>query len=138
MQTKQYTLALPSYTRGMHHITDKIENLFDSTIQIGIAHIFLQHTSASLCLSENVDPEVREDVESFLSDLIPEDYPKFTHTYEGSDDMPAHLKNIIIGSSLTIPISHGRLALGTWQGVYLYEHRNHGGNRNIVITLQGT
>ena len=106
-------------------------------ITTGLAHLFLQHTSASLTINENVDPSVRSDTETFLNDLVPEAYPKFRHTYEGSDDMPAHLKNMLMGTSLTIPVSHGRLALGTWQGIYLFEHRDHAGSRTILITLQG-
>jgi secondary thiamine-phosphate synthase enzyme len=121
----------------MHLITDQIEELFDDAVSTGIAHLFLQHTSASLCINENVDPSVRSDAETFLNDLIPETYPKFRHTYEGSDDMPAHLKNMLLGTSLTIPVTQGRLALGTWQGVYLFEHRDYAGSRTLIITLQG-
>jgi len=137
MTTKQYTLTLPSYNRGMHLITNKIEALFDGSVSTGIVHLFLQHTSASLCINENVDPSVRSDAETFMNDLIPESYPKFQHTYEGSDDMPAHLKNMLLGTSLTVPLSRGRLSLGTWQGIYLFEHRNYAGSRTIIITLQG-
>ena len=137
MTTKQYTLILSPCKRGMYLITDQIEALFDGAVSTGIAHLFLQHTSASLCINENVDPSVRSDAETFMNDLIPETYPKFQHTYEGSDDMPAHLKNMLLGTSLTIPLSRGRLSLGTWQGVYLFEHRNYAGSRTIIITLQG-
>jgi len=135
--TKQYTLTLPPYNRGMHLITNKIETLFDGSVSTGIAHLFLQHTSASLCINENVDPSVRSDAETFMNDLIPESYPKFKHTYEGSDDMPAHLKNMLLGTSLNIPLTSGKLALGIWQGVYLFEHREHASSRTIIITLQG-
>ncbi|WP_197548467.1 secondary thiamine-phosphate synthase enzyme YjbQ [Sulfurovum indicum] len=121
----------------MHLITEQIEAKIKGGISIGLAHLFLQHTSASLCINENIDPTVRSDAETFLNDLVPEDYPKFRHTYEGSDDMPAHLKNMFLGTSLTIPITHGKLALGTWQGIYLFEHRDHAGSRAIIITLQG-
>jgi len=121
----------------MHLITNKIEALFDGSVSTGIVHLFLQHTSASLCINENVDPSVRSDAETFMNDLIPESYPKFQHTYEGSDDMPAHLKNMLLGTSLTVPLSRGRLSLGTWQGVYLFEHRNYAGSRTLIITLQG-
>jgi secondary thiamine-phosphate synthase enzyme len=121
----------------MHLITDRIEAQMDHTITTGLAHLFLQHTSASLTINENVDPSVRSDTETFLNDLVPETYPKFRHTYEGSDDMPAHLKNMLIGTSLTIPVTHGKLNLGIWQGVYLFEHRDHAGSRTILITLQG-
>ena len=137
MTTKQFTLTLPPLSRGMHLITAAIEEQMNGAMTTGLAHLFLQHTSASLCINENVDPTVRSDTETFLSDLIPETYPKFRHTYEGSDDMPAHLKNMLLGTSLTIPVSHGRLALGTWQGIHLFEHRDHAGSRTIIITLQG-
>ena len=137
MTTKQYTLILSPCKRGMHLITDQIEALFDGAVSTGIAHLFLQHTSASLSINENVDSSVRSDAETFMNDLIPESYPKFQHTYEGSDDMPAHLKNMLLGTSLTVPLSRGRLSLGTWQGVYLFEHRNNAGSRTIIITLQG-
>ncbi len=137
MTTKQFTLTLPPVRRGMHLITDLVETKIEGAITTGLAHLFLQHTSASLTVNENVDPTVRSDAERFLNDLVPEDYPKFRHTYEGSDDMPAHLKNMLLGTSLTIPVSHGRLALGTWQGIYLFEHRDHASGRTIIITLQG-
>ena len=137
MTTKQYTLTLPPCKRGMHLITDQIEALFDGSVSTGIAHLFLQHTSASLTISENIDPSVCSDAETFMNDLIPESYPKFRHTYEGSDDMPAHLKNMLLGTSLTIPVTQGRLTLGTWQGIYLFEHRDHAGHRTIIITIQG-
>ena len=137
MITKQQTLTLPPMHRGMHLITAQIDERIKDTITVGTAHLFLRHTSASLCLSENVDPTVRSDTETFLNDLIPETYPKFRHTYEGSDDMPAHLKSLIIGASLTIPVTDGRLNLGTWQGIYLYEHRDHASSRSLIITLQG-
>ena len=122
--------------RGVHLVTRQIETEIRG-IETGIAHLFLQHSSASLALNENYDPDVRRDVESFLRSLIPDGWSGFTHTLEGPDDMPAHMKNILIGSSLTIPITDGRLNLGTWQGIYLLEHREHGGSRNIVITLIG-
>jgi len=137
MTTKQYTLTLPPYNRGMHLITNKIEALFDGSVSTGIVHLFLQHTSASLSINENVDSSVRSDAETFMNDLIPESYPKFQHTYEGSDDMPAHLKNMLLGTSLTVPLRKGILALGTWQGVYLFEHRDYASNRTLIITLQG-
>jgi len=137
MTTKQFTLTLPPFSRGMHLITEQIETQIESTISTGLAHLFLQHTSASLCINENVDPTVRSDAETFLNDLVPESYPKFRHTYEGSDDMPAHLKNILLGTSLTIPVTHGKLNLGTWQGIYLFEHRDHATSRHIILTLQG-
>ena len=137
MITKQYALTLPPLGRGMHLITQKIEELLDGSVSTGLVHLFLQHTSASLCLNENVDPSVRSDAETFLDDLVPKNYPKFRHTYEGADDMPAHLKNMLLGTSLTLPVGRGQLLLGTWQGVYLFEHRDHASGRTIIITLQG-
>jgi len=137
MTTKQYALTLPPSGRGMHPITQKIDDLLDGSVQTGLVHLFLQHTSASLCLSENVDPSVRSDAENFLNDLVPETYPKFRHTYEGADDMPSHLKNMLLGTSLAIPVGNGKLLLGTWQGIYLFEHRDNAGSRTIIMTLQG-
>ena len=137
MIVKQYTLTLPPLSRGMHEITSHINASIDRGITTGVAHLFLQHTSASLCIGENADPTVRSDTERFLNDLIPESYPHFRHTYEGSDDMPSHLKSTLIGCSLTIPLTHGKLNLGTWQGIYLYEHRDAASKRTIILTLQG-
>ena len=132
----QHTLALPPYPRGVHLITDRIAPHIRG-IRTGIAHLFLQHSSASLALNENYDPDVRTDTERFLRHLIPDGWEGFEHTLEGPDDMPAHLKNILIGSSLTIPVTDRRLNLGTWQGIYLLEHRHYGGERRVVITLTG-
>lgn len=138
MTVEQYSVTLPPFPRGFHLITDRIAPLLaKSGITQGLMHLFLQHTSASLSLNENADPTVREDAERFVDDLIPESYPRFLHTYEGSDDMPAHLKSMLIGTSLTIPVAHGELLLGTWQGIYLGEHRNHAPNRKLIITIQG-
>jgi len=134
-KVKQNSLTLPPFNRGVYLITDKIDNLL--TIDSGIVNIFLKHTSASLAINENYDPSVRSDIESFLSSLIPDGWSGFTHTLEGADDMPAHMKNIFIGSSLTIPIQNGKLALGTWQGIYLLEHRDYGGSRELLITEIG-
>ncbi len=134
--TIQRSITLSPMPRGVHLITRVVEEEIRS-IQTGIAHIFLKHSSASLALNENYDPSVRNDVERFLRSLIPDGWSGFTHTLEGADDMPAHMKNILIGSSLTIPITNGRLNLGTWQGVYLLEHREKGGKRTIIITLIG-
>ena len=122
--------------RGVHLVTRLIETEIRG-IETGIAHLFLQHSSASLALNENCDPDVRQDVESFLRYLIPDGWNGFTHTLEGPDDMSAHMKNILIGSSLTLPVTDGRLNLGIWQGIYLLEHRENGGSRNVVITLIG-
>ncbi len=132
----QHTLTLPSFSRGVHIITPHIKKRIEG-IQTGIANIFLLHTSASLAINENYDPDVRVDIETFLKDLIPDGYKLFSHTLEGEDDMPAHLKNIFIGSSVSIPIKDGNLYLGTWQGIYLLEHRNHFHKRELVITLIG-
>jgi len=137
MRTFQQSIRLPAYRRGFHIITDEIEKIVASSgIRTGLANIFLKHTSASLCINENADPSVREDFESFFSDIA-DDKPYYLHTYEGRDDMPAHLKNAILGTSLSIPVTNGRLNLGTWQGIYLGEHREFGGSREIVITIQG-
>ena len=106
-------------------------------MQVGILHLFIQHTSASLTLNENADPTVREDFESYFSRAVPEGEPYYRHRDEGDDDLPAHLKSSILGSSLSIPITRGRLNLGTWQGIYLCEHRNQGGARRVVVTVQG-
>lgn len=106
-------------------------------LQVGIAHIFIQHTSASLTLNENADPSVRRDFGSHMNEMVPEAAPYWTHTMEGSDDMPAHIKASLFGSGLAIPIRNGRLALGTWQGIYLCEHRNQRGRRSVMVTLIG-
>ena len=106
-------------------------------IAVGLMHVFIQHTSASLTLNENADPDVRVDLESGLDVLAPEHAPYYTHTLEGADDMPAHIKASLMGSSVSIPLSRGRLAVGMWQGIYLCEHRDHGGARNLVVTIQG-
>ena len=105
--------------------------------RIGLAHLFIQHTSASLTINENADPSVRSDMEAHFNHQVPERAPYYRHTYEGDDDMPAHLKSTIIGVALSIPVANGRLLLGTWQGIYLCEHRDHGGARRIVVTLHG-
>lgn len=106
-------------------------------VEIGLLHLMLQHTSASLTINENADPSVRKDMESFFNHTVAEDTPYFIHTYEGADDMPAHIKSSLLGCELTIPIQQGRLALGTWQGIILGEHRDHGGSRSIIATLHG-
>ena len=106
-------------------------------IRTGMMHIFIKHTSASLTINEDADPSVRTDFESHMNQMVPENAPYFIHTYEGPDDMPAHIKNSLLGSSVQIPITNGKLNLGTWQGVYLCEHRNHGGSRKVVVTVFG-
>lgn len=139
MQWQQVEFRLKPRPRGMHLVTPEVlsalPNLKD--VQVGILHLFIQHTSASLCLNENADPDVRADMERWLNQAVPDDAPYFVHTAEGPDDMPAHLKAALLGSSLTIPIRRGRLALGTWQGIYLGEHRDAGGSRTVVATVWG-
>ncbi len=135
----QKEIRLKPYSRGFHLITSEIINQLPEIKEInaGIAHLLLKHTSASLTLNENYDPDVREDMENFFNRTVKEDEPFYVHTSEGSDDMPAHIKSTLIGTSLSIPVTNGHFNLGTWQGIYLCEHRNHGGSRKILITLQG-
>ncbi len=134
----QQTLILKAQQRGFHLVTDEIVRQLKhlSDVKIGLLHLLLQHTSASLTLNENNDPTVRADMESHLLRHVPEDAP-YQHDYEGSDDMPAHIKSSLLGASLLIPVGEGKLLLGTWQGIWLGEHRRHGGNRRIIATLQG-
>ena len=135
----QKQISLPSHKRGFHIITHFVEESVKDIkkIDIGLLHVFIHHTSASLTINEDADPSVRQDFETHFNELVPEDNPKLIHTVEGPDDMPAHLKSAILGSSLTIPIQNGKLLLGTWQGIYLCEHRNIGGIRKLTLTLQG-
>ena len=135
----QREVILTPRPRGFHLITREIVAAVPEIgrYSVGLAHLFIRHTSAALALNENADPTVRADMEAYFSRLAPENAPYFTHTLEGPDDMPAHLKAVLLGSSLTIPISDGRLALGTWQGIYLGEHRDDGGPRRVVVTLTG-
>lgn len=139
MNWLQKELILSPRSRGFHLITREIVAAVPEIgrYSVGLAHLFIRHTSAALALNENADPTVRADMEAYFSRLAPENAPYFTHTLEGPDDMPAHLKAVLLGSSLTIPISDGRLALGTWQGIYLCEHRDDGGRRRVVVTLSG-
>ena len=136
---QQFQIQFRPQRRGFHLVTREILEQLDGLekFHIGILHLFLQHTSASLSLNENADPTVREDFESFFNDIVSEKKPYYIHTYEGSDDMPAHLKSSLLGTSLTIPIHKGRLALGHWQGIYLCEHRNFAGARTAIATLHG-
>ncbi|WP_369789137.1 secondary thiamine-phosphate synthase enzyme YjbQ [Rouxiella sp. WC2420] len=136
----QKEIKLKQRTRGFHLITDEILQQLPEIRQlsIGLCHVFIQHTSAGLTINENADPTVRQDFEGFFNRTVKENEPWYQHDYEGSDDMPAHLKSSLLGCSVSIPISNGRLNLGTWQGIYLCEHRNHGGSRRIVITLNGS
>jgi secondary thiamine-phosphate synthase enzyme len=134
----QRRLLLPSFKRGFHlitrHVVESLPELAE--FRVGLLHVFIQHTSASLSINENADPDVPHDLEQSFNALAPEDFP-YRHTCEGPDDMPAHVKASVLGSSVWVPVSDGRLALGTWQGIYLCEHRNQGGARSLVLTLQG-
>ncbi len=134
----QRQLALSPRKRGCHLITGEVMQAIPELrdLRVGLMHVFIRHTSASLTINENADSDVRRDLESSLNNLAPEDFP-YVHTLEGPDDMPAHVKASLMGSSLTIPVTDGLLALGTWQGIYLCEHRNQGGARSLVITLWG-
>ena len=135
----QREITLRPRPRGFHLVTDEILAGVPELreLRVGLAHLFIRHTSASLTLNENVSPDVRRDFEAYFNDAVPEDAPYWTHTTEGPDDMPAHIKASVLGPGLTLPVSNGRLALGTWQGVYLCEHRDHGGPRSLVVTLFG-
>ena len=135
----QKEIILPRHPRGFHIITDHIIRELPQIkdISAGLLHVFIKHTSASLTINEDADPTVRIDFESHFNETVPENAPYYRHTLEGSDDMPAHLKSAILGSSVSIPIGGGKLILGTWQGIYLCEHRNHSGNRRIVLTVNG-
>ncbi len=132
--TQQIEILLPSYPRGFHIITSHIEQEIELP-QTGVLHLFIKHTSAGLTLNENADPTVLDDFESSFNHLVKENEPFYKHTYEGSDDMPAHIKSSLVGSSLSVPISNHHLNLGTWQGIYLCEFRNHGGRRKLVGTI---
>ena len=136
---KQNKIKVGPYQRGFHLITKEVINgVFGlDKISIGIMHVNIMHTSASLTINENADSTVRDDFESHLNKIVPENEPHYKHTLEGPDDMPAHIKSSLLGSSLSIPINNGRVILGTWQGIYLCEHRNNGGQRSIVITVSG-
>lgn len=135
----QKPIKIAPKSRGFHLITHEIEQAIPemADVETGLLHLLIQHTSASLCVNENADPSVRRDMESYFLRSVPENASNFEHTLEGPDDMPAHIKSAILGCELTLPISHGRLNLGTWQGIYLGEHRNHGGSRRILATLNG-
>lgn len=134
----QKEIQLPAHPRGFHivtrHVIDALPELRE--VSVGLLHVFIKHTSASISINENADPDVPIDLESSFNSIAPEDFP-YRHTCEGPDDMPAHVKASMIGNSLTIPISNGRLCTGTWQGIYLCEHRNHGGSRKLVLTING-
>ena len=134
----QRELQLPEMPRGFHPITSQVVEALPelAEIQVGLLHVFIRHTSASLTINENADPDVPIDLESSFCAIAPEDFP-YRHTCEGPDDMPAHVKASLLGSSVSVPVQQGRLALGTWQGIFLCEHRNRGGRRQLVLTLQG-
>ena len=135
----QKDIQLRARKRGFHLITHDIEESLPelAAINVGLLNVFIQHTSASLTINENADPTVRTDFEQVFSRLVPENQPYYQHNDEGPDDLPAHIKASLLGPSITIPVKKGRLALGTWQGIYLCEHRNYGGSRRLVLTLQG-
>ncbi|PSL46329.1 secondary thiamine-phosphate synthase enzyme [Chitinophaga niastensis] len=139
MKIYQQSLLLNERRRGFHLITTEVIQALPqiSELKTGICQVFIQHTSASLTINENADPTVRKDFEMYFNKTVPENDPDYLHDDEGSDDMPAHLKAALLGSSVTIPIRNGRLVLGTWQGIYLCEHRNHGGGRGLVVTAWG-
>lgn len=136
----QKEMCLSKYARGFHLVTDIILNQFSEIekIKVGMFHVFIKHTSASLTINENADETVREDFESHISKMVPENMPYYLHNYEGTDDMPAHIKASLMGTSVQIPISNGRLNMGIWQGIYLCEHRNNASGRNLVLTAFGS
>jgi secondary thiamine-phosphate synthase enzyme len=135
----QREIRLDPRPRGFHLITGEVVRALPELgeLGVGLLHVFIRHTSASLTLNENASPDVRHDFDAFFDAAVPEDAPYWTHTFEGPDDMPAHIKASLLGPSLTLPVSRGRLAVGTWQGIYLCEHRDRGGSRSLVATLQG-
>ncbi|HWL09128.1 MAG TPA: secondary thiamine-phosphate synthase enzyme YjbQ [Planctomicrobium sp.] len=134
----QRQMTLPMFRRGFHLITPTVVSSLPelSSLKVGLLHVFIMHTSASLTINENADPDVPVDLESSFNSIAPESFP-YIHTCEGPDDMPAHVKASLLGSSVSIPVANGKLILGTWQGIYLCEHRNHGGHRRLTLTLQG-
>lgn len=135
---KQTTLTIETPGRGYYLITDEINSALQSIVadtEVGLLHVFLQHSSAGLTINENADPTVREDFKAFEEHLVPRNFP-YRHDYEGDDDMPAHIKSSLMGCQLTIPVTKGRLNLGTWQGIYLCEHRDRGHHRRLVLTVQ--
>ncbi len=135
--TTQTEIILPAYSRGFHLITPEVLSQLPNFPETGILHLFIKHTSAGLTVNENADPSVLHDYETIFNRLVPENMPGLTHTIEGPDDMPAHIKSSLVGSSVSIPITGGRLNLGTWQGIYLCEFRNRGGRRKLVATVLG-
>ena len=134
----QRQIRLPEFPRGFHLVTEHVFGALPELerVQVGLLHVFIQHTSASITINENADPDVPADLESSFNQIAPESFP-YRHTVEGPDDMPAHVKAAMLGSSVWVPVADGQICLGTWQGIYLCEHRNHGGSRRLVLTLQG-
>lgn len=132
---QQNTITLNTYKRGFHIITNEILNQIGDLPKVGILHLFIQHTSAGICINENADPTVLEDMNNWFDKNIKENELYYKHTFEGADDMPAHIKSVLVGTQLSIPITNNQLNLGTWQGIYLAEFRNHGGNRKIIATV---
>jgi secondary thiamine-phosphate synthase enzyme len=132
---QQYTISLPVFKRGFHLITNHVLEAGGKLPDMGLMHVFIQHTSAGICINENADSTVLDDFETVFNKLVKENEPYYTHDMEGPDDMPAHIKAAMIGSSVTLPITNGKLNLGVWQGIYLGEFRNRGGNRKLVITI---
>ena len=136
--TYQETLSIHTRGRGTYNVSGEVNRVAgESGLLNGLCHVFVRHTSASLILCENADPEVRSDLERFMIRLVPDGDPLFRHVDEGADDMPAHIRSILTNMDLTLPLTNGRLALGTWQGIYLYEHRTHPHRRELVVTMQG-
>lgn len=135
----QQTITLRPHARGFHLITQNIANALAKFpyVNVGLLHIFIKHSSASLTINENADPTVRLDMERHFNQFVPENAPYYQHTYEGADDMPAHIKASSLGSNITVPVNQGAMTLGTWQGIYLGEHRDRGGQRTLVLTLNG-
>lgn len=133
--TKQLEIKIEAKARGFHIITDQVERALGELPSTGILNLFIQHTSAGITINENADPSVRVDFESIFNKLVPENQPYYTHILEGADDMPAHIKASLVGTSVQVPITNGQLNLGTWQGIYLCEFRDHGGSRNLVATI---
>lgn len=135
---EQHEIAVSTRGRGNYELTREIQQVVgDSGIRVGLCNVFIRHTSASLMICENADPDVLRDMETFMSSLVPDGDPMFVHTAEGPDDMPAHVRSVLTQTALTIPIRDGQCALGTWQGVYLWEHRSRGHSRKVLLTLQG-
>ena len=139
MKFFQKEIKLKARSRGFHIVTGEVESELPELKEInsGMLNVFIKHTSAGITINENADPTVRDDFESHFNEMVPENMPYYKHTLEGADDMPAHIKASLLGSSLQIPVTNGRLNLGTWQGIYLAEHRNNGGSRKLVLSLYG-